>query len=113
AIFIRAKRMGKIFHECHCSVNRKAGPIKNVTMQKETIETPTLQKQAIGNFRWSIRALIFFATTINYLDRAVISLLKSYLEKDFNWTESDYSHIVIAFQVSYACGLLVAGSVID
>jgi ACS family hexuronate transporter-like MFS transporter len=67
----------------------------------------------IGNYRWTICALIFFATSINYLDRAVISFLKSYLEKDFNWTESDYSNIVIAFQLSYASGLLVAGRFID
>lgn len=67
----------------------------------------------IGRYRWTICALIFFATTINYLDRAVISLLKSTLEKEFNWTESDYSDIVIAFQVSYAAGLLLAGRIID
>src|SRR5450432_2263997 len=69
--------------------------------------------QASGKYRWTICALIFFATTINYLDRAVISFLKSYLEKDFSWTESDYSNIVIAFQLSYAAGLLVAGRFID
>jgi len=57
--------------------------------------------------------LVFFATTINYLDRAVISLLKSDLEKQFGWTESDYSNIVIAFQLSYATGLLFAGRFID
>ncbi|HSZ33897.1 MAG TPA: MFS transporter [Puia sp.] len=69
--------------------------------------------QNIGNCRWTICALICFATSINYLDRAVISFLKSYLEKDFNWTESDYSNIVVVFQLSYASGLLVAGRFID
>src|SRR6478735_8389469 len=82
-------------------------------MQNNAPEISSIQKQAIGNYRWTICALIFFATTINYLDRAVISLLKSYLEKDFNWTETDYSDIVIAFQFSYAIGLLLAGQVID
>src|SRR3954471_23180219 len=72
-----------------------------------------MSTQAIGKYRWTICTLIFFATTINYLDRAVISLLKSYLEKDFKWTETDYSNIVIAFQFSYAVGLLVAGRFID
>lgn len=72
-----------------------------------------MSTQAIGKFRWTICALIFFATTINYLDRAVISLLKSYLEKDFKWSESDYSNIVVAFQFSYALGLLLAGRFID
>jgi ACS family hexuronate transporter-like MFS transporter len=70
-------------------------------------------QQAIGKYRWTICALIFFATTINYLDRSVISLLKTNLEKDFKWTESDYAHIVMAFQLFYAIGLLIAGWVID
>ena len=67
----------------------------------------------MGNYRWTICALLFFATTINYLDRSVISLLKPYLEKEFNWSESDYSWIVIAFQVSYAAGMLFVGRLID
>jgi ACS family hexuronate transporter-like MFS transporter len=70
-------------------------------------------QQAIGKYRWTICALVFFATTINYLDRTVISLLKPELEKKFEWTESDYSNIVIAFQLSYAIGLLFAGRLID
>lgn len=65
------------------------------------------------NYRWTICGLLFFATTINYLDRSVISLLKPYLEKQFNWTESDYAWIVIAFQVSYAAGMLFVGRLID
>jgi MFS transporter, ACS family, hexuronate transporter len=67
----------------------------------------------IGKYRWTICSLIFFATTINYLDRAVISLLKSTLEKEFNWSESDYSNIVIAFQISYAIGMLGVGRLMD
>ena len=68
----------------------------------------------IGNYRWRICALVFFATTINYLDRQVISLLKDdYLEPIFGWSESDYANIVIAFQLSYAIGLLGAGFIID
>lgn len=66
-----------------------------------------------GNYRWTICALIFFATTINYLDRQVISLLKPFLEKEFNWSESDYSNIVIAFQFAYAIGMLGVGRIID
>ena len=46
------------------------------------------------NFRWLIAVLLFFATTINYLDRQIIGLLKPILEKEFNWTETDYAHIV-------------------
>ncbi len=69
--------------------------------------------EKIGKYRWTICGLIFFATTINYLDRAVISLLKPQLEVQFNWSESDYSDIVIAFQVAYALGMLLAGRFID
>ena len=64
-------------------------------------------------YRWTICALVFFATTVNYLDRSVISLLKSELEREFNWSESDYSNIVIAFQICYALGLLGVGRLID
>ena len=70
-------------------------------------------QQPIEKYRWTICSLIFFATTINYLDRAVISLLKSDLTKEFHWTETDYSNIVIAFQVAYAAGMLGAGRIID
>lgn len=65
------------------------------------------------NYRWTICGLVFFATTINYLDRQVISLLKPILEKEYNWTESDYSNIVAAFQLAYAIGMLGVGSIID
>jgi len=66
-----------------------------------------------GNYRWVICALIFFATTINYLDRAVISLLKSTLTKDFKWDDGDYANIEIAFKIAYSIGLLYAGRLID
>ena len=72
-----------------------------------------MQQQAMGKYRWTICGLVFFATTINYLDRAVISLLKSSLTKEFSWSETDYSNIVVAFQVCYALGLLFAGRLID
>ncbi len=67
----------------------------------------------VGNYRWTICFLVFFATTINYLDRQVISLLKPTLEKEFNWSESDYSNIVIAFTLAYAIGMLGVGRIID
>lgn len=69
--------------------------------------------QKMGRYRWTICALIFFATTINYLDRSVISLLKPYLEKQYKWSESDYSNIVIAFQTAYALGMIFVGRFID
>ncbi|HEK21491.1 MULTISPECIES: MFS transporter [unclassified Mucilaginibacter] len=65
------------------------------------------------NYRWTVVVLLFFATTINYLDRQVIGLLKPTLEKQFNWSEKDFSDIVMAFQAAYALGLLVFGAFID
>ena len=59
----------------------------------------------VGRYRWVVVALLFFATTINYLDRQVIGLLKPTLEKEFSWTETDYSNIVIAFAASSNGGL--------
>jgi MFS transporter, ACS family, hexuronate transporter len=70
--------------------------------------------KAIGRYRWTILALVFFATTVNYLDRQVISLLKDdYLEPLFGWKESDYANIVMAFQLCYAIGMLGAGWIVD
>ena len=68
----------------------------------------------VKKYRWIILALVFFATTINYLDRQVISLLKDdYLEPLFGWNESDYANIVIAFQIMYALGMVASGFIID
>lgn len=67
----------------------------------------------IKNYRWIILALLFFATTINYIDRQIIGLLKPILEMEFNWTETDFAHIVTAFTAAYAIGLLVIGRLID
>jgi ACS family hexuronate transporter-like MFS transporter len=69
--------------------------------------------QPIGKYRWTICGLVFFATTINYLDRSVISLLKPFFDKEFSWKETDYSHIVISFQVAYALGMIGLGRFID
>lgn len=67
----------------------------------------------MGKYRWTIVALLFFATTINYLDRQVIGLLKDDLSGEFNWSEKDYSNIVMAFSAAYAVGLLLFGNIID
>jgi len=65
------------------------------------------------NFRWTVVALLFFATTINYLDRQVLGLLKPTLEAEFNWSETDYAKIVMAFSAAYALGLLLYGGFVD
>lgn len=67
----------------------------------------------IGYYRWYICGLLFFATTINYVDRQVIGILKSTLQGEFGWSEIDYSNIVFAFQLAYAIGLLAAGRLMD
>lgn len=72
-----------------------------------------MQQPKIGNYRWTICSLLFFATTINYLDRQVLGLLKPVLEKEFNWTETQYGYIVMSFSASYAIGLVVFGRFID
>jgi ACS family hexuronate transporter-like MFS transporter len=72
-----------------------------------------MREAKVGNYRWVICSLIFFATTINYLDRAVISLLKSTLTVEFKWDDGDYANIEIAFKIAYSLGLLAAGRVID
>lgn len=67
----------------------------------------------IKNYRWIIVTLLFFATTINYLDRQIIGLLKPVLELEFEWTETDFARIVMAFTAAYAIGLLFFGWLID
>lgn len=72
-----------------------------------------IMNKKVGNYRWTICALVFFATTVNYLDRQVISLLKSVLSEDLNWDDGDYANIEIAFKLFYSFGMLIAGSIID
>lgn len=64
-------------------------------------------------FRWTIVALLFFATTINYIDRQVIGLLKPFIQDDLHWDEADYGNIVAAFQFAYAIGMLISGRLLD
>ncbi len=66
-----------------------------------------------GNYRWVICALLFFAATVNYVDRQVIGILKPTLAVEFGWTENDYGWIVFAFQTAYAIGMLFVGRLMD
>jgi len=70
-------------------------------------------KPRVGNFRWVICTLLFFAATVNYIDRQVIGILKPTLSGQFGWTELDYSWIVFSFQTAYAIGLLFVGKLMD
>jgi ACS family hexuronate transporter-like MFS transporter len=69
--------------------------------------------QSVGKYRWTICALLFFATTVNYLDRQVLSLLAPSLSIEFGWTNTDYANIAAAFQFVYAISMLFAGRVVD
>ena len=68
---------------------------------------------AMSRYRWRICALLFAATTLNYVDRGVLGVLAPDLSERFGWKEIDYSQIVTAFQIAYAIGLVGAGAVID
>lgn len=67
----------------------------------------------IGNYRWRIVVLLFFASTINYIDRQVLGILAPQLTLEFGWSESDYGFIISAFQMAYAIGLISMGTLLD
>jgi MFS transporter, ACS family, aldohexuronate transporter len=64
-------------------------------------------------YRWTIVALLFVATTINYVDRQVLGILAPTLQRELRWSETDYGDIVSWFSVAYAFGFLVAGRLLD
>lgn len=82
-------------------------------MNGSTQATDAGPQKAGGNVRWVICALLFFATTINYIDRQVIGILKPTLQGELGWSEVDYGMIVFWFQAAYAIGLLACGPIID
>ena len=64
-------------------------------------------------YRWTICALLFVATTINYVDRQVLGILAPTLQRELHWTEADYGDIVSWFSLAYALGFLAAGRAMD
>jgi len=74
---------------------------------------PSATGARVGKFRWTICTLLFFAATVNYIDRQVIGILKPTLSESFGWSELDYSWIVFSFQTAYAIGLFFAGKLMD
>ncbi|MFY9937329.1 MAG: MFS transporter [Silvibacterium sp.] len=84
-----------------------------MTQIEDTAEQESGLDTHIGRVRWTICAMLFFATSINYMDRQVIALLKPTLAQNIGLTEIAYGYIVDAFQIAYAVGLLVAGQVVD
>jgi ACS family hexuronate transporter-like MFS transporter len=75
--------------------------------------TDSPQPGLIGHYRWVICALLFFATTINYIDRQILSLLKEILDKQIGWTNEQFGWVNSAFQFAYGVGLLGFGWFVD
>jgi len=68
---------------------------------------------AVGKTRWGMLALVFFATTLNYIDRAALGIMQPELAKAMNWTAMDYANINFWFQVGYAVGFVLQGRLIE
>lgn len=71
------------------------------------------QQIKMTHYRWVICALLFFATTINYLDRQVLSLLQPLLSEKYSWSNLDYGYITSAFQIAYGIAVLFVGHIVD
>ena len=74
---------------------------------------PTQTNTQMTHYRWVVVGLLFFAVTVNYIDRTVFGVLKPLLDKELGWTQKDYGWMVTAFQASYAAGYLLAGRLFD
>ncbi len=74
---------------------------------------PETSPERTGRVRWYICSMLFFATSINYMDRQVLGILAPVLQHSIGWTEQQYSYVITAFQVAYAIGLALAGRMID
>jgi ACS family hexuronate transporter-like MFS transporter len=74
--------------------------------------TVTVRERLLG-YRWTICALLFFATTINYMDRGVLGILSPTLSRELGWSETDYGDMVSWFSFAYAIGALGAGRLFD
>jgi ACS family hexuronate transporter-like MFS transporter len=70
-------------------------------------------KAGVGMYRWKICAMLFLATTINFVDRQVLGILAPQLQKEFGWSDSEYGFIVSSFQAAYAMGFLFMGHLLD
>ena len=83
------------------------------TRTEPDVLTPALPSQTTGRYRWTICALLFFATTINYVDRQVLGILAPTLQREIGWSEAQYGSIVSYFTLAYALGFLFAGRLMD
>src|ERR1039458_2518215 len=97
----------------------RPGPFENSKMGSERSPSqaaiivasmsPTMARPAHSHYRWTVCALLFFATTISYVDRQVLSMLAKTLQTHIGWTDMQYGQITTAFSLAYATGLLLAG----
>lgn len=71
------------------------------------------QERKKHGYRWRICTLLFFATTLNYMDRHVLSILVPDLQKEIGWSEIEYGYIVVAFQAAYGIGVVLVGKLLD
>jgi ACS family hexuronate transporter-like MFS transporter len=82
-------------------------------MTQAIVEGSTPPVSKAGRYRWLIVAVLFAATTVNYIDRTMLGLLAPVLGDEMRWSENDYGNIVMAFQAAYALGFLLMGWLID
>src|SRR5689334_18409407 len=83
----------------------------SVAREPQAMHPPPPDK--VGRYRWTICALLFFATTINYMDRQVLGILAPTLQREIGWSNVEYGAIGWWFTSAYAIGLLFAGRLID
>jgi MFS transporter, ACS family, hexuronate transporter len=72
-----------------------------------------IPRKPIKHLRWYIGGLLFLSTVINYIDRQTLSVLAPTLKTQFNWTNTDYSYVIIAFRLAYAFGQTASGRLLD
>ncbi|HVY39069.1 MAG TPA: MFS transporter [Polyangia bacterium] len=82
-------------------------------MSSPPFTVPAAARDQVGRYRWVVCALLFVATTINYIDRQILSLLKPMLDDKLHWTNQQFGEVNSAFQAAYAAGLLLFGAFID
>ncbi len=87
--------------------------VKTETARPSAVGTDAFGSNFVGRYRWVICALLFFATTINYIDRQILSLIKEILDKEIGWSNTQFGWVNSTFQLAYGLGLLGFGWFVD
>lgn len=90
------------------SSNVSGGPSSSVR-----VAPPSVSSEVVGRYRWVICTLIFLATTVNYIDRQILALIKEFLDQELGWSNEQYGLVNSAFQGAYALGMFGFGWFID